>query len=217
MAFKEALNNSHAPLADAARQRADRPQRFVGERVFPTLDRAAPAPEGAAWRRSGRAAFAVNGRGPLQERQRRPERRRVAQRPVGIMQRSLKKTRNPAGDVRTDRSWWAPCRRAAALRLLLLIAMLWPAIGLAADPTAPPASVHDGANAGRAESVPLPVVRAVIDSGDRRLAVVDGRLLREGERTDYGQVERIERSAVIFSRDGRRVRVSTVASVRGGQ
>ena len=98
---------------------------------------------------------------------------------------------------------------------MLLALGLAPGAGLAADPTAPPEAAQQGAEPD--DAAPLPVVRAVIDSGDRRLAVVDGRLVREGERVDYGRVERIERSAVVFDRDGQRVRVSTVTSVRGSQ
>lgn len=100
---------------------------------------------------------------------------------------------------------------------MLLAIGLAPGTGWAADPTAPPGAAQQGAATGDAAPAPLPVVRAVIDSGHRRLAVVDGRLVREGERVEYGRVERIERSAVVFSRDGDRVRVSTVTSVRGSQ
>ena len=95
------------------------------------------------------------------------------------------------------------CLAVAGGMLLLLIA----AAVAGHDPTAPPQESQARETANQEASLEPPSVRAILRSGDRRIAFVGDAYIREGDDLDFGRVERIERHAVIFSRAGTLVHV----------
>ena len=99
----------------------------------------------------------------------------------------------------------------------LVLAALLLAGGVAAgeihDPTAPPPAAAAGASVGDADAE-APQIHAIMGGASERRAVTDGGVLAAGDEIPFGRVKRIERSAVIFSRRGEEVRVTTVESIR---
>lgn len=98
------------------------------------------------------------------------------------------------------------CRGCSALAggVLLLLA----AVAFAGhDPTAPPREAQAPEAVNEPAALEPPSVRAILRSGDRRIAFVGDAYIREGDELDFGRVERIERHAVIFRRAGALVHV----------
>ncbi|QIT55556.1 hypothetical protein HC341_10250 [Aquisalimonas sp. 2447] len=95
------------------------------------------------------------------------------------------------------------CSALAGAVLLLLGAVAF----AGHDPTAPPPEAQPPETANQQVPLEPPAVRAILRSGDRRIAFVGDAYIREGDALDFGRVERIERHAVIFRRAGALVHV----------
>lgn len=107
--------------------------------------------------------------------------------------------------------------RRLPLHILTLGACLWAGLAVHVqaqaqeglpDPTRPPAAFHapQGADGGAALSSE-PQVQSILVSlspGGRRIAVIDGKTLREGARLGDAVVVAIEPTQVILRRDGQR-------------
>ncbi|GIX22277.1 MAG: hypothetical protein KatS3mg121_1060 [Gammaproteobacteria bacterium] len=96
--------------------------------------------------------------------------------------------------------------------VLLLSAALSATVAAAetlVDPMRP-----DGAAAPSAAGAAALRLQAVLVSPGRRLAVINGRVLREGERIAGARLLRIAERAVELERGGRRIVLRTVESVR---
>ena len=87
-----------------------------------------------------------------------------------------------------------------------------------ADPTAPPAAIAPGAAVSAPSATPLHLQSVLID-GARRVAVIDGRRVRVGDRVGGGVVAAIEPAEVRLDAPSGRVRLPlhrTRAKTRSG-
>ena len=101
-------------------------------------------------------------------------------------------------------------KHSAALPIAL-VAGVFPGLampndGVLQDPTKPPRQFRNSARATPAvrKTVAAPVLSSVLVSDDRRLAIIDQRLVAEGDAVSGHEVHRIERASVWLSKDGQR-------------
>ena len=115
-------------------------------------------------------------------------------------------------------------KKSLLLCLLLLLPMSVGATGLQ-DPTRPPQSVSVSARP-TVKSVPAPVfsLSSILISAQRRVAVINGLSVAEGDRIERATVKRIEPQAVILTQGKRQWtltlgqgQVKTLASVINGR
>ena len=96
---------------------------------------------------------------------------------------------------------------------IIVLAALAAPDALARDPMRPPqAAVSRGA-----ASVSSPVLlSAVIGDGERRIAIVNGRVMRAGETADGVTVERIDASGIVYRRGGvqRELKLASAPTVK---
>ncbi|ROR34207.1 hypothetical protein [Inmirania thermothiophila] len=97
-------------------------------------------------------------------------------------------------------------RILAAMLAALLSGAAAAAEGLA-DPTLPPAVPAARQARGKAPAAPPPRLEGVLLGGARRLAILDGRTVGEGERVGSWRVARIGRGEVELVGGGRKVRL----------
>jgi MSHA biogenesis protein MshK len=98
----------------------------------------------------------------------------------------------------------AACSLRLAFRALVLAFASLPPLTLAdtlRDPTRPP--IERSAAPAKA-SAPALRVEAILIDGARRVAVVDGKVVREGDRVGAALITAIEAGAIEYSRDGRK-------------
>jgi MSHA biogenesis protein MshK len=95
----------------------------------------------------------------------------------------------------------------------VVLTALVPAIAAARDPMRPPQ--HSAARSeSRAESPVL--LSAVMGAGDRRIAIVNGRVLRAGESFEGITVERVDATGIVYRRGGvqRELKLASAPAVK---
>lgn len=99
------------------------------------------------------------------------------------------------------------------LAALLAVATLAAPDALARDPMRPP---HAATSHGATPSSAPVLLSAVIGDGARRIAIVNGRVLRVGDSVDGVTVERIDATGIVYRRGGvqRELRLVSAPTVK---
>lgn len=99
------------------------------------------------------------------------------------------------------------------LAALLAVATLVAPDALARDPMRPP---HAAVSHGAAPSSAPVLLSAVIGDGARRVAIVNGRVMRAGDSFDGVTVERIDATGIVYRRGGvqRELKLASAPTVK---
>jgi MSHA biogenesis protein MshK len=102
---------------------------------------------------------------------------------------------------------------APAAALVVLALALAPAVAVARDPMRPPQPV---ARAAAPRSEPPAILSAVMGAADRRIAILNGRVVRPGDRVDGMTVERVDAGGLVYVRNGarRELKLAAVPSIK---
>ncbi len=103
-----------------------------------------------------------------------------------------------------------PRLRASLAPIFLLLAAIEAHAGPDADPTRPPSVAVDGSRIDANGTASPLELQAVFYAEGRRVAIIDGERLRNGDRVRSARVARIERDRVVLVRDGERIELVLV-------
>jgi hypothetical protein len=96
-----------------------------------------------------------------------------------------------------------------AAAFVVLALALAPATVRARDPMRPP---QPAASAAAPRSEPLAILSAVMGAPDRRVAILNGRVVRPGDRVDGMTVERVDAEGLVYVRNGARRELKLAAA-----
>lgn len=101
--------------------------------------------------------------------------------------------------------------RFIVIMMLMVASFATPARDDVRDPTRPPTQAEinawfgTGVDSGKQAPFQL---QSILLASQRRIAIIDGQRLREGERIDNAEVRLIEAGRVVLQRDGERIELN---------